>query len=234
MIRGRPVQLETLNTWARPSDPHAVLLFEAIGGIGKSMLTWEWTTHHAIRARPDWAGRFWYSFYEKGAVMADFCRRALAYMTGWPLANFRSKKAFEVAELLIRHLQAAPWLLILDGLERVLVAYHRFDAAQVADEEAGAGDQISKRDPCAAIRNEDNDLIRAFAGAAPSKILLTSRLVPSVLLNPSGLPIPGVLHERLPGLRPADAEALLSLRYYWRLHGHPEPTCRATATVTHW
>ena len=73
------------------------------------------------------------------------------------------------------------------------------------DEEAGSRDQIAYRDPCTAIRPEDDDLIRALAAVAPSKLLITSRLAPRVLLNPAGQPIPGVLHERLPGLRPADA-----------------------------
>ena len=152
---------------------------------------------------------FWYSFYERGAVMADFCRRALAYMTGRPLEDFAKKKQLELSELLLRQLQARPWLLVLDGLERVLVAYHRIDAAQLADEQAGSTDEIADRDPCAAIRPDDDDLLRALTAAAPSKILVTSRLLPQVLLNRSGQPMPGVLHERLPGLRPADAEALL-------------------------
>jgi hypothetical protein len=206
---GRQAQLDTLSDWAEPADAHPILLFEAIGGAGKSLLTWEWTTKHATTVRGDWAGRFWYSFYEKGAIMADFCQRALAYITGQPLKDFRKKKTVELGELLLQYLQSRPWLLILDGLERVLVAYHRFDAAQVADEEAGTTDQIAQRDPCAAIRPEDDDLLRALAAAAPSKLLLTSRLIPRVLLNPASQPIPGVLCERLPGLRPADAEALL-------------------------
>ena len=207
---GRRSQLETLSDWAAPADAHPVLLFEAIGGAGKSLLTWEWTTKHATDVRDDWAGRFWYSFYERGAVMADFCRRALAYITGRPLEDFRKKKTLELGEQLLHHLQERPWLLILDGLERVLVAYQRIDAAQLRDEEADAPtDQIAHRDPCAAIRPEDDDLLRALAGASPSKLLLTSRLIPRVLLNPASQPIPGVLRERLPGLRPADAEALL-------------------------
>ncbi|HYK01823.1 MAG TPA: DUF4062 domain-containing protein [Thermoanaerobaculia bacterium] len=206
---GRQAQLETLSDWAAAADPHPVLLFEAIGGAGKSMLTWEWTTRHATDARTDWAGRFWYSFYEKGAVMADFCRRALAYTTRRPLADFRKRKTSELSELLLQQLRQRPWLLVLDGLERVLVAYHRIDAAHLADEVAGSSDEIAGRDPCAAIRPEDDDLLRALASAAPSKLLLTSRLIPRVLLNSSSQPIPGILHERLPGLRPADAEALL-------------------------
>ena len=209
MFVGRAAQLAHLNDWAASAESHPVLLFEAIGGTGKSMLTWEWVTRHASGARGDWAGMFWYSFYEKGAVMADFCRRALAYMTGQPLAAFRKKKQPELSELLARQLQARCWLLVLDGLERVLVAYHRYDAAQLADEQAGSTDQIARRDPCSAIRPLDDDLLRQLAAASPSKILITSRLVPRVLLNAAGQPIPRVLHERLPGLRPADAEALL-------------------------
>jgi hypothetical protein len=119
---GRAAQLEILTDWAAWAEPHPVLLFEAIGGAGKSMLTWEWTTRHANAARDDWAGLFWYSFYQKGAVMADFCRCALAYMTGRPLSALRKKKQLELGEQLLRQLQIQPWLLVLDGLERILVA----------------------------------------------------------------------------------------------------------------
>jgi hypothetical protein len=204
---GRKEQLVTLSQWAAPADSHPILLFEAIGGTGKSMLTWEWTTKYSTTVR--WAGRFWYSFYEKGAVMADFCQRALAYMTQRPLEELRKKKTVELGELLLHQLRARPWLLILDGLERVLVSYHRFDAAQVADEDAGISDKIADRDPCAAIRPEDDDLLHALAAAAPSKLLLTSRLIPRVLLNQASQPIPGVLRLPLPGLHPTDAEELL-------------------------
>ena len=79
-------------TGPSPADPHPILLFEAIGGTGKSMLTWEWTTKHATKVRNDWAGRFWYSFYERGAIMADFCQRALAYITGQPLERLPEKE----------------------------------------------------------------------------------------------------------------------------------------------
>ena len=212
---GRESQLEELSDWAKPADPTNLLLFEAIGGNGKSMLTWEWVTNpmHALAARPadsPWAGRFWYSFYERGALMADFCRRALAYMTGRPLEEFAKQKTAAMAPVLLKHLHARPWLLILDGLERVLVHYHSIDADQLPDEAANAPtDKIVNRDPCDAIRDEDNDLIRQLAAVKPSKILVSSRLTPRVLLNQAGQAIPGARRITLPGLRPADAEALL-------------------------
>jgi len=209
---GREAELQALSDWANRSDPTNLLLFEAIGGNGKSMLTWEWVTNpkHATTVRPDWAGRFWYSFYERGAIMQDFCQRALAYMTGRPLKEFKKRKTSKLKGELIAQLHARPWLLILDGLERVLVAYHRLDAAEVPDEEANAPtDKILNRNPCDSIRDEDDDLLRALAACAPSKILVSSRLTPRVLLNPAGHPILGAKRITLLGLRPPDAEALL-------------------------
>jgi hypothetical protein len=207
---GRQAELNRLSDWAAPADAHPILLFEAIGGTGKSMLAWEWINNYSTVVRKDWAGRFWYSFYEKGAIMADFCRRALAYMTGQPLEELRKKKTVELGEQLLSQLQANPWLLVLDGLERVLVVYHRFDAAQLADDQVDTSkDQIAHRDPYAAIRPEDDDLLRMLAAAAPSKLLITTRLTPRVLLNPSSQGIQGVLRVPLPGLRPTDAEQLL-------------------------
>ncbi|MFD9699746.1 DUF4062 domain-containing protein [Lentzea sp. NPDC059081] len=205
---GRQEQLTTLSDWASEAESRTVLLFEAIGGTGKSILTWEWINHYAPGVR-EWAGRFWYSFYEAGAVMSDFCHHALAYMTGRPLSDFVGRGQAELGDLLLQQLESRPWLLVLDGLERVLVAYHRFDAAQVMDEDAGSSDEIGDRHPCATIRPEDEDLLRRLAAASPSKILISSRLVPRVLLNQASQAIPGVLHQRLPGLRPADAEALM-------------------------
>ncbi len=210
---GRAAQLQLLSDWAKPSDPTSVLLFEAIGGNGKSMLTWHWANDHAVNARSGhepWAGRFWYSFYEKGAIMRGFCQHALAYMTGKPPETFEKWPMADLRKDLLAQLHQRPWLLMLDGLERVLVAYHRFDASEVRDEEVNRPtDKILNRDPCDAIRDEDTDLLRALAAAAPSKILISSRLIPRVLLNQAGIPLPGVKPLLLPGLDEPDAEALL-------------------------
>ncbi|MCZ7374678.1 caspase, EACC1-associated type [Micromonospora sp. WMMC250] len=206
---GRAGQLETLDDWASAAQPHPVLLFEAIGGTGKSMLTWQWVTRYAPIVRPDLAGRIWYSFYDSGATMADFCRHAVAYMTGRPLADLRGMKVTKLTELLLEQLRSRPWLLVLDGVERLLVAYHRHDASQLPDDLAGTSEEFADRDPCSAIRPVDDELLQQLTDATPSKVLVTSRLTPQILLNAANQPIPGVLVERLPGLRPADAEAML-------------------------
>ena len=208
---GRDDELRTLNDWCGEADPNPMLLFEAMGGSGKSMLTWEWLNDAAPSVRGDWAGRFWFSFYEKGAVMAAFCRHALAYMTGKPVEDFAKLRTPKLADLLVAELDRRPWLLVLDGLERLLVAYQRADAAQLADEKVDVStDPIEKRDPRTAIRPEDDELLRRLAAVAKSKILVTSRLTPHALMNPSGMAVPGVRREFLKGLRPGDAEAMFS------------------------
>ena len=208
---GRAAELNTLDDWCAAADPHPMLLYEAIGGSGKSMVTWTWLNARATAARDDWAGRFWFSFYEGGASMAQFCRAALAYMTGTPVENYGKATTRTLMPQLIAALEQRPWLIVMDGLERILVAYHRLDAPQMRDEDvAAARDQIADRDPRAAINPEDEDLLRLLTTAARSKILVTSRLTPQALFNNAGTTIPGVRREMLPGLRPADAEALLN------------------------
>ena len=207
-FQGRARELELLRSWATsPHDP--VLVFEAIGGMGKSMVTWEWTTNHAASDRSDWAGRLWYSFYERGADMKDFCVTALAYVSGQDPATLRPKPTWDLWHELLPLLRAKPYLLVLDGLERVLVAYHRSDAAQVQDEDVDTAQSSLGRAPRDCIRPDDGDVLRQLAAAVPSKTLMTSRLMPVALTNAAG-PLPGVRHEPLKGLDQADAALMLT------------------------
>ena len=53
-----------------------------------------------------------------------------------------------------------PWLVVMDGLERVLLAHNRLDAAELKDEDVNQPtDAIAGRDPRSAIRTEDDDLL---------------------------------------------------------------------------
>ncbi|MBV9960582.1 MAG: DUF4062 domain-containing protein [Acidobacteria bacterium] len=195
---GRQEEIAWLNEWATDSDP--LLVIEAIGGAGKSTLAWQWLTEQATIARPNFAGRLWFSFYEGGADMTSFAAHALAYVTRQPLSDFRGRKTAELAVMLISALREEPFLLVLDGLERVLVAYHRLDASQARDDEVASG-----KDDRACIKPADSDLLRQLVAASPSKILITSRLMPTALLNRSGDLLPHVRHRFLGGLHRDDA-----------------------------
>jgi len=203
---GRAKELQGLDDWAvSPKEP--VLVLEAIGGMGKSMLSWHWVNQRAREVRPDFAGVFWYSFYERGADMKDFCAYCVAYMRRQPVEQFRERKTASLGDELVQLLRERAWLIVLDGLERVLVAYNRYDAAQVRDEEVSGDSTNRKAREC--IRPADANLLRTLSEAGPSKCLISSRLMPAALLNSSGLERPGVAHVQLIGLDPSDAEAML-------------------------
>jgi hypothetical protein len=206
---GRTKELALIDQWATGAD--AMLLFQAIGGMGKTMLTWHWLRTRATAARNDWAGRLWYSFYEQGADLNDFCIHALAYVRHEPPKTFRGRRTLELGDELRRELDARPWLLILDGLERVLVAYNRAGKEHMTDEEAvvdrdGMG---FDREPRDCFRPEDDDVLAMLAQAGRGKLLASSRLTPAALTNTARQPIPGVMCVALEGLAPDDAEQVL-------------------------
>jgi hypothetical protein len=205
-FEGRKQELALLDDWARGDDP--VLVLEAIGGMGKSMLTWHWVSTRAPKLGIPWAGRFWYSFYERGADMREFAITAVTYMTQQPPEALRKLPEAEIMESLLLELQRQPWLLVLDGLERVLVAYHRSDAAQTRDDEIEGNSDRKGVKLTDSIRPADDDMLRQLAASGPSRLVMTSRLMPHVLWADFAAR-PGVRHEVLQGLTPDDAEAML-------------------------
>jgi len=204
-FEGRVTELYAINSWCREADPKPMMVIDAIGGMGKSFLAWTWLEQHAPLARPDHAGRFWYSFYEGGTNMADFGRKALAYMEG---ADPGELNRPDLQDRLSDALEDKPWLFVLDGVERLLNEYNSPGAANMQEQE---GDASAKGDidPCAPFLDEDAELLRQLASCAPSKLLLTTRLRPSCLLNRTGNYIPDVEPKSLSGLSDDDALAMM-------------------------
>ncbi len=88
---GRQAELNLLTDWvAKPgTDVYKarILSVVAIGGMGKSALTWKWFNEIAPQEMKPMAGRMWWSFYESDATFENFVTRALAYVTRRPLAE---------------------------------------------------------------------------------------------------------------------------------------------------
>ena len=204
---GRKAELDILNNWATSSD--VMLLVEAIGGIGKSALTWEWFKSCAQSAIPKMAGAIWWSFYESDATMRNFVRHALAYVTGQLVTDFDNVEPTERESMLLKALHEQPYLLVFDGIERILVAYHRLDAPQLTD------DQVEQKGESAHLRYctdpRDGEFLQKLIFCLPSKVLISTRLIPHDLQD-RNIPvlIPGVRHLRLSGLEPDDAVALMN------------------------
>lgn len=200
---GRRRELKILNDWSMPEAKQPMMVVEAIGGMGKSALTWTWLQDRAVK----FDGVFWYSFYEGGAEMKAFVRHALAYVTRVTPESLIKMNLNQMLPKLVHALSTGNYLLVLDGLERVLIAYHRWDAAQMQDDEVEEGKNYRE-----CTNPQDNDVLKQLANCAPSRILITSRLMPNALTD-AGSPLKTVRRVKLGGLSRKDAQDL------WRKYG---------------
>ncbi len=200
---GRAASLSALDEWGRSGD--TMMVVEAIGGTGKSALTWEWATQQAPQAIPALAGRLWWSFYDGSPSLTRFLLEVLAYVSGRTPDSFRHLPPADLADKVRNTLRQKPYLLILDGFERLLNAYHRFDPSKIRDDTMEpTPEQRSMIDPHA------EDIIRQLVMSSPSKILISSRLMPTVLNRRGQVLTPGVRLTSLPGLNDEDARILLT------------------------
>lgn len=209
---GRRGELNLLTDWiARPEQlGHArVFSLVAIGGQGKSALSWHWFNKiapHELTGLRAVDGRVWWSFYESDASYENFVVRTLAYVTGRPADELRKKPLSECEDGLLQALDQRPFLVVLDGLERILVAYAGMGAAYVQDHDVTQAEQEKRLrqtiDPRAGRFLQRLTTVRA------SRVLITTRLFPAVLQGPGDLPIHAVCRCDLSGLSDDDALAL--------------------------
>ena len=131
---GRLKERAMLTEWVR--DPHAqsILSLIGMGGLGKSALTWFWLNEDLPQEKLKFSGVLWWSFYEQKAGFEAFLRHALLYASGGTIAPEKLPSDYDRMQSLFCILQESPFLLILDGAERLLQAYHTLDAAYKGDD----------------------------------------------------------------------------------------------------
>lgn len=225
-VVGRQAELNLLTDWVTTNRvvPAGTRLFNqvAIGGMGKSALTWKWFNDIAPNELPKLAGRLWWSFYESDAHWENFIIRALAYVSGQPEKTVREMKAPDREDELWRILDQQPFLLVLDGLERILLAYARMDAAHMPDEDlddktanrvaqaiglpqSAADSFIGKHQLRLTADHRAGHFLHRLTQIRNSRILITTRLYPTELQCETGAPLPGCFAQFLTGLTDSDA-----------------------------
>ncbi|MEO1053233.1 MAG: DUF4062 domain-containing protein [Bacteroidota bacterium] len=229
---GRKKELEMLTDWVTKPKYEAISIFNivAIGGMGKSALTWHWFNQIALQEK-EWAGRVWWSFYETDATFDNFITKTLAYVSERPLEQVKRLSAPEQQDTLFQILDNHPYLIVLDGLERILVAYARQDAAFLDDDtalddetanwiagtvglpESGAKSFVGKHRLRRTTDARIGHFLRKLNQVQKSKILVSTRLFPADLQTRVGQPYPRCFALFLPGLSDQDALEL------WRAYG---------------
>src|SRR5258707_1611691 len=225
-VVGRQVELNLLTDWVTtnklvPADTRIFNLV-AIGGMGKSALTWKWFNDVVPNELPKLAGRMWWSFYESDAHWENFIIRALAYVSGLSEKEVRKMKSPEREDRLWQILDQQPFLLVLDGLERILLAYARMDAAQMLDDDldqetaheermfAGVPENIretylQKHRLRQCIDANAGRFLRRLTTIRASRILVSTRLYPAELQTNTAQLWPACAVRFLKGLSDDDA-----------------------------
>jgi tetratricopeptide (TPR) repeat protein len=201
---GRLPELNALTDWVTRIDSQIywarVLNVVAVGGMGKSALTWKWFNDIAPQEMSPLAGRLWWSFYESDATFENFVARALAYVARRPIREVQQIPAPDRESQLLAALDREPFLVVLDGLERILTAYARMDAARLEDSQVGGRVSLRKTaDPRA------GRFLKKLAQVRTSRILVSTRLYPADLETESGEPVPGSFRFEIGGLTDEDA-----------------------------
>jgi hypothetical protein len=231
---GRQAELNLLTDWvAKPGSVvyyARILNIVAIGGMGKSALTWKWFNDIAPHEMRPLAGRLWWSFYESDASFENFVIRALAYVSRQSREDIQQLPPPEREAQLLSLLDREPFLLVLDGLERILVAYARMDAARLADDdldqrtanvvagalglpESAAQSFVGQHRLRKTADPRTGSFLRKLAATRSSRILVSSRLYPADLQTDAGSERPGSKAIFLYGLADDDALDL------WRVFG---------------
>ena len=234
---GRVRYRKMLTQWLVGGDC-PVFCVTAIGGTGKSALSWAWVQRDvlgnqlpgAAADRPEDAaaccvpedsrpeGILWWSFYERQSTFGAFLNEALAYTTGGQVNPADIPSDYDKARTLLNLLRQRRILLVLDGFERQLRAYARLDAAYQGDAvtEDDRANFRSCADPHAA-----RFLQEAAALPLRSRLLLTSRLFPACLGG-----MGGCKHEDLTDMQPEEAVAFLDAYRIKGTRAEKEEACR--------
>lgn len=193
---GRIEEREMLTDWLT-RDPHPLLGIVAIGGMGKSALTWYWVEED-IRGKEEQPKKImWWSYYDKESSFERFLRKAIEYFSGKEADWSKLQSIRDQMDYLYEILRQNRFLLVLDGLERVLRAYAGLGSPY-------KGDEI-KEDERQEFRTCVDPNVGIFlqmlaSGYPQTKTLFTSRLYPKELDGNEGC-----LRKDLTSMAPDDA-----------------------------
>ncbi|ODS35823.1 hypothetical protein BEH94_05560 [Candidatus Altiarchaeales archaeon WOR_SM1_SCG] len=173
---GRLKERTQLTNWL-DSDSHPVFVYAAIGGMGKSALAWYWLNEDILKRKSKPEGVIWWSFYDKEAGFESFLNHAVEYASG---GETNPKDIASVRDKMDKFqsiLSEKKFLLILDGVERILRAYAGMGSPYQGDEVK----KDEKEDYKKCVDPNFERFLEMLAGIPKTKTLITTRICPEGL-----------------------------------------------------
>jgi len=218
---GRVEERKMLVDWLQSDNENRLLILRALGGFGKSALSWHWLTHDVDSTQ--WTKVLWWSFYEGDASFEHFIEETLKYLK----LEVPQGQRPQVDELL-KAMQGGKILLIMDGFERALRAYSSMNAAYQANEspspDSGRGDRGEGGSDCVNINAEIFLKSVCSLPNMKSKVLMTTRLTPRAI-KPRGEFMLGCREEELTSMQKADAVEFFHKQKIKGTHAEIEAAC---------
>jgi len=200
---GRREERAALKNWLQKDKKHPLLVLRALGGFGKSALTWHWLMNDV--SPNDFTCVVWWSFYGTNVTFDTFLIQTLNHLKKNNTDTQQTSSA-EAVEQLLHLLQQSKILLVLDGFERELRAFSGLDAAYQGDHVQGENqDNQEIHTGCISPLAEIFLSKLVTLPNIQAKVLMTTRLCPKVLETKSGGLLLGCTETELKQMDPADA-----------------------------
>jgi tetratricopeptide (TPR) repeat protein len=193
---GRLSERKELTAWFTKSDK-PMFAYVAIGGMGKSALTWYWLHEDIIKKGLAPEGIIWWSFYDREARFETFLVKVIQYVSEGKIDAKKIDSTRDRMDALYKLLCEKRFLLVLDGVERVLRAYAGLGSPYQGDEVK----EDERGDFRTCVEPHVGTFLQWLAGQdVKTKTLLTSRLCPKEMDD-----IAGCFHKELKELPKEDA-----------------------------
>ena len=174
---GRVQERNMLTDWLK-NDHYPLLAVIAIGGMGKTALSWYWLNEDVIGSEKQPKKVLWWSFYDRELGFARFLKKAIEHFGEGEIDWKKLESAWDQMDFLIDILRKNRYLLVLDGVERVLRAYYNMGSPYQGDDIK----KDEKEDFRSCIEPNCGLFFQWLASGNPkTKTLLTSRLYPREL-----------------------------------------------------
>jgi len=176
---GREQESKMLTDWLT-TEPYPMLSVIAIGGMGKTALAWYWLLEDILGSDEQPRKIVWWSFYDRESGFGRFLKKAIEYFSDDEVDWDSLESTRDQMEFLYKILCDNHFLLVLDGVERVLRAYYNLGSPYQGD--VIKEDENERGDFRACIEPNCGMFLQWLASGYPrTKTLLTSRLYPKEL-----------------------------------------------------